>query len=66
MPTTSQTISRLSGNTMFISKRRALGVLLSTVFAAATAFSNASAQDNALRIIVPYPAGGATDLAARI
>ena len=51
---------------MYISKRRALSALLSTSFAAVTAFSTVQAQDNTLRIIVPYPAGGSTDLAARI
>jgi tripartite-type tricarboxylate transporter receptor subunit TctC len=52
--------------TKSISKRRAMGALLATAFAAATAFSAAHAQDNTLRIIVPYPAGGSSDLAARI
>lgn len=51
--------------TMTITKRRILTALLSTAFLTMTSMS-AHAQDNTLRIIVPYPAGGSTDLAARI
>ena len=48
---------------MFISNRR---TLISAALAAVFALSVAHAQDSTLRIIVPYPAGGSTDLAARI
>ncbi|MDO8772507.1 MAG: tripartite tricarboxylate transporter substrate-binding protein [Burkholderiaceae bacterium] len=51
---------------MLISKRHALSKILIAAFAASTAFSAANAQDGTLRLIVPYPAGGSTDLAARI
>lgn len=48
---------------MFMSKRR---TLISAALVAISAWSIAHAQDSTLRIIVPYPAGGSTDLAARI
>lgn len=51
------------GVSMFLANRR---TLISAALATCAAMSTAYAQDNTLRIVVPYPAGGSTDLAARI
>lgn len=48
---------------MFITQRR---TLISAIFMGLATLSSVYAQDNTLRIVVPYPAGGSTDLAARI
>jgi tripartite-type tricarboxylate transporter receptor subunit TctC len=49
--------------TMYTTKRLMLAALLSTSLLSIT---GVQAQDNNLRLIVPYPPGGSTDLAARI
>ncbi|MBK7503179.1 MAG: ABC transporter substrate-binding protein [Polaromonas sp.] len=49
--------------TMYPTKRLMLAALLSTSLLSIT---GVQAQDNNLRLIVPYPPGGSTDLAARI
>ncbi|MBK9341426.1 MAG: ABC transporter substrate-binding protein [Rhodoferax sp.] len=49
--------------TMYTTKRLMLAALLSTSLLSMT---GVQAQDNNLRLIVPYPPGGSTDLAARI
>lgn len=51
---------------MFIRTRTFLKLSAFTLAAASLGSFNAIAQDSTLRIIVPYPAGGSTDLAARI
>jgi tripartite-type tricarboxylate transporter receptor subunit TctC len=51
---------------MFTSNRRTVISAVIAAFAGFAALSTAHAQDNTLRIIVPYPPGGSTDLAARI
>lgn len=48
---------------MYTTKRLMLAALLSTSLLSIT---GVQAQDNNLRLIVPYPPGGSTDLAARI
>jgi tripartite-type tricarboxylate transporter receptor subunit TctC len=47
-------------------KRHAFIAICALLFTVLTGFSAAQAQDNTLRIVVPYPAGGSLDLVARI